>query len=152
VALQAPWLADAFVAAAARVLVWLERAGHRHLWLRGFKALRTYAYWRGVRDALGSWEGLSRFREEAAPRVGMTVDVSDGLPAVLPTIPAAGADVTVTANGLVLGTIVLGAAPREAPRHHLARLIAEQLGLQLVAALPAVERPWWLMPEAPAHG
>ena len=151
VALQAPWLADPFVKLATRVLVRLESAGHRHPWLRGFKALRTYAYWRGVRDALGSWEALQRFRREAPPRMAVTLDVTAGLPDVLPAIPAAGADVTVTASGRTLGTVVLPAAPRQSPRHELARVIARELRPQLVAALPVADRPWWLAPET-AHG
>lgn len=151
-ALQAPWLADPLVAIGARLLGWLQAASHRHLWLRGFKGLRTYAYWRGVRDALGSWDGLQRFRAAAPPRAHFEIDVGGGLPSELPDIPAAGADLVVTANGRSLGTIVLDGPPRESVRAALARAIAAELGPRLAAALPPGERPWWLRPEAPAHG
>jgi GT2 family glycosyltransferase len=151
-ALQAPWLGDPLVAAGARVLVWLEAASHRHPWLRGFKALRTYAYWRGVRDALGSWDALQRFRAAAPPRVALTIDVSDGLPEALPPIPAAGADVAITAHGRTLGTVVLTGAPRESPRRELAREALEQLGPAVAGVLGPGDRPWWLVPETLARG
>ena len=43
-------------------------------WERRFNALQTYAYWRGLRDSVGSLKGLRALRWTAPPSITQKID------------------------------------------------------------------------------
>jgi len=58
------------------VAEWLRLRG---AWFALTQHLRAFAYWRGVREALGSEQALDAYRREA-PVLEQTLEVSDGVP------------------------------------------------------------------------
>lgn len=135
VAMRAPVLADLLAALLQLSLPPLERLRLRWCWLRVFNALRASAYWRGVRDALGSWAGLMAYRAEALPPPHHTLDVSAGLPVALPSLWVEGpSDLAITARGAVLGTLRL----RHVIDEPLHALLARQLIVELRPRLDAL--------------
>jgi GT2 family glycosyltransferase len=83
-ALQCPALGNPLMAMLLRVLPIFERAQMRRRWMEYFGHVRGYAYWRGVRDALGSWPALLDFQAGALPSPRHTLDIAQGLPQELP--------------------------------------------------------------------
>ena len=54
----------------------LERFGFYRRWLRSLTVIRTYAYWRGLRESAGSMRDLRLIRQSAPPRLQQVIDVS----------------------------------------------------------------------------
>jgi len=67
----------AVVCFAMRGLLWLdERLRVRRRWRSHFGFLWTYAYWRGLRDSVGSLKALRELRATAPPSMTQKIDVS----------------------------------------------------------------------------
>lgn len=116
-ALQAPVVGDRFMSLVQRVLPILERTQMRRRWLSWFGHLRGYAYWRGVRDVLGSWDALLAYRAQAAPIRQAKLDIRDGLPAELPPLLIEGPSLlTITWGERYLGELHLPGA-LQSPSH-----------------------------------
>lgn len=131
-AVQTPAIGDRIVALLTVVLPIFERMQMRRRWLAYFNHVRGYAYWRGVRDALGSWAVLLAYRRGALPLPHQQLDISDGLPANLPPLWVDGpSTLDITYRGRQLGTLRLPGAIEEPLRPYLARQLIEQLGPQL---------------------
>lgn len=98
-------------AGCAWLLRWLgvcERLGLRRSWRRLFGTLRHYAYWRGVQESLGNWGAYRRFQQEAPPPPEFELDITHGLPALLPSDIANGPSrLLVRAHGRALGWLQL---------------------------------------------
>lgn len=143
-AMRLPVLCDAALGT-GRGLLWLyERAGLRGRWRRLFGWLRHYAYWQGVRDALGSWRALRAFQDAAPPAPRATVDITEGLSAVPPALWVDGpSEVEVLHRGRSLGLVALS-EPLDGPwASELARAITAQLHRALCVALAEDgESPW----------
>ncbi|HEU4699279.1 MAG TPA: glycosyltransferase family A protein [Gemmatimonadales bacterium] len=155
VALAAPRLGDLLVGALVALLPGLERRRLRRRWFRVFKLARNYAYWRGVRDALGSWRALARWRAALPPLPRATLEVGAGLPEALPdAIPVdVPSELVVTLHGRPVGVVRLP-GPTSAP---LRPWVAEELILRLGPALAAAwhaddarrgAAPWYFDPTA----
>jgi GT2 family glycosyltransferase len=93
--MAAPWLTDTLNRPLPSLLGPLERLKLRGGWSLVFSTLRRYAYWRGVRDVFGSQRALVEFLvshgsppESSLPTVD--IEIADGLPAELPTMPSFG--------------------------------------------------------------
>jgi len=148
-ALRAPALGDQLMALLKHVLPFYERAKMRRCWLECFNHLRGYAYWRGVRDVLGSWDALLAYQAQAAPIPRARLDISEGLPAELPSLWVDGpSTLSVTWRRQRLGELYLP-GPIEVPlRSYLASRIAEQLETRIWIMLSQAEYlPWdsrWL--------
>ena len=94
-----------------------ERTQMRRRWLLWFSHLRGYAYWRGVRDVLGSWDALLAYCAQAAPIRRARLEISDGLPAELPPLLVEGPSLlTVTWRGHCVGELY-SPGPIESPLH-----------------------------------
>ncbi len=108
----------------------------RRLWRRWFDHLPGYAYWRGVRDTMGSWEALQAYQRKTPMVPEQHLDLSDGLPAVMPPFWIDGPSrVIVTYHGQQIGTLILETAIEAPLREYLAVQLTEQLGPQLWLAL-----------------
>ena len=118
-----------------RALPAIERLGLRWLWLKVFGGLRQIAYWRGARDALGSWAAYRELVDTMPPPARHQLDVSDGLPASLPPLSAdIAAELEVWAHGRSLGTVVTE-PPIDRPfRRYLADLLIDRLEEPLARA------------------
>ena len=144
-ALHVPHIGDRMMAPIQHLLLPLyERAKMRKRWRKWFDHLRGYAYWRGVRDVFGSWRALMDYQLDAPTIPEQHVDISDGLPEVLPPIWVDGPSrVIVTFRGQQLGTIWLHAAIEVPIREYLARQMIEQLSPQLWLTLSHDQSlPW----------
>lgn len=131
-AVQAPAVGDQIVALLTRTLPLFERAQLRRRWLAYFNHVRGYAYWRGIRDALGSWQALLEYRQGATPLPHQQLDISAGLPAELPTLWVDGpSTLDIIYRGTLLGILRLPYAIEEPLRPYLARQLIEQFGPQL---------------------
>lgn len=114
------------------MLPFFERTQMRRRWLLWFNHLRGYAYWRGVRDVLGSWDALLAYQAEAAPLPRASLDISDGLPGELPPLWVDGPMLlTVTWREQRLGKLYLPGSIESPLRSFLADRIVEQLERQL---------------------
>ncbi len=128
-ALWLPFLADPMVA----FLVWLlpvfERLQMRRKWNVLFGHARGYAYWRGVRDALESWEALRSYQAEATPIPTFHIDISCGLPHVLPELWVEGpSNIIVWCRGEQIGTLHIENSIEEPVRRYIADQLIAQLG------------------------
>ncbi len=134
VARHAPRAGDALVRMGAALLPLVERLRLTRPWLKLFKLLSTYQYWRGVGDALGEDAALAAYRAAAPPLPRVEVDVTDGLPAAPPALWTEGpSEVVLASRGEPLGVVAL-AGPPNAPWHlHLSREVLAQCA-------PAIER------------
>ena len=131
-----PWLTDLPAGAARRLLPLYERLGLRGRWVRLFGRLRHYAYWRGVRDALGSWAALRRYQAEAAPPRRVPFDLSDGLPQELPPMSADDpVELDVTLQGRPIGLLHLDQGLTGPMRPALAGALTDQLHRALLIGL-----------------
>jgi GT2 family glycosyltransferase len=141
-AMHAPWLGDVLLAAGRGLLPLFERLNDRPHWAAVMKAQRNYAYWRGVRDVLGSREALEEFRAAGpAPHVA-DWDLSDGPSRPPPLDVHADTLIRVRHRGEPIGEMLvpgpaelplpchLRAAILETPDHHrlLAPLVARRHG------------------------
>ena len=100
-----------------RMLPVFQRTQMRRRWLLWFGHLRGYAYWRGVRDMFGSWDALLAYRAQAAPVRRTRLDISDGLPAELPSLLIEGPSLlTVTYREHCLGELY-SPEPIQSPLH-----------------------------------
>ena len=133
-AVKAPGIGDQIAGLLQRLLPLFERTRMRMKWLTTFNAVRGYAYWRGVRDALGSREALGEYRAGALPIPHQTLDITNGLPAILPPIWVNGpCQLTITYQDQTLGTLMLY-RHIEAPLHpYLTQQLIAQLGDKLTA-------------------
>ncbi len=133
-AVQAPAVGDRIVAVLQSMLPLFERTQMRRRWLSYFNHVRGYAYWRGVRDALGSWNALLKYRRNALPIPQQLLDISDGLPPKLPKLWVDGpSTLQITYRGECVGTLHL-MRPIESPvRQYLSEQLISQLGAQIEA-------------------
>jgi glycosyltransferase involved in cell wall biosynthesis len=128
-AMMAPRLGDALMLAERAALPLYERAQMRRRWLKAFNNLRGYAYWRGVRDALGSWPALRRYQAGALPLPEAHIELdAGGLPAELPPLWVDGPSrVALFVQGQPLGTLELEEPIQDPLRPFLAETIAKWL-------------------------
>ncbi len=141
-ALYAPWLGDRMMGLAQRVLPWLESRQLRWPWLTLFSYLRFYAYWRGVRDALGSEGEILCYQDDSLPLSEQTLDISQGIPPELPPIFVDGPSrLTITFRGQELGQIRLHKHIEESLPEYLSEQIARQLGQRLWLRLSEEAKP-----------
>jgi glycosyltransferase involved in cell wall biosynthesis len=143
-ALRAPAVGDRLMSLLQYMLPFFERTQMRRRWLLWFNHLRGYAYWRGVRDVLGSWDALLAYQAEAAPLPRASLDISDGLPGELPPLWVDGPMMlTVTWREQRLGKLYLPGSIESPLRSFLASRIAEQLERQIWIVLGQAEHlPW----------
>lgn len=141
-AIQAPVVGDCIVALLQAMLPIFERMQMRRRWLAYFNHVRGYAYWRGVRDALGSWQAMLDYRAGALPLPHQHLDISNGLPETLPPLWVDGPSALhITCCGRELGTLKLLQPIQEPLRPYLAQQLIEQFGAQLSAMIADVELP-----------
>ncbi len=133
-AVQAPLVGDRIVRLLQLMLPLFERTQMRRRWFSYFNHVRGYAYWRGVRDELGSWNALLEYRRNALPLPQQVLDISDGLPDILPELWVDGpSTLQITYRGGCLGTLRL-MGPIEVPvRQYLSEQLISQLGQQIQA-------------------
>jgi glycosyltransferase involved in cell wall biosynthesis len=155
-AMFAPALGDLLMRLLQAALPLYERLQLRRLWQSWFDHIRGYSYWRGVRDAFGSWRALRAYQRTAPPLPRQSLDLSAGLPA-LPDVWVDGPSVLeLRVGGARLGEVYLPRAIEAPLRDYLAEQIYAQLGPQLWRRLrrePALARSLgWLdhphLPEA----
>lgn len=152
-AVQAPAVGDRIVALLQRTLPLFERVQMRRRWLAYFNHVRGYAYWRGVRDALGSWAALLTYRAGATPLPHQQLDISAGLPANLPPLWVDGpSTLDITYHGKLLGTLRLPDAIEEPLRPYLARQLIEQFGPRLKTVLAGTGRAQTMRATAALEG
>lgn len=128
-----------------------ERLRRRNRWLNRFEFARSFAYWSGVADALGSVEALAAFRRGAPPPPVLEIDITFGIPDPLPSLWVHGPSrVVVTVAGARLGEVALPGPLQEPVRERLAREISNQLWLPLVGRLGVIHprRPRGMFPGA----
>jgi len=131
-ACHAPALGDRIMVMLRHLLPLYERTKMRRRWVELLGHLRGYAYWRGARDVLGSWEGLLAYQASALPVPWQTLDITDGLPEKLPPFWVEGPSVAdVTYQGQTLGELYLPYAIESSLRPYLARQISDHLGQRL---------------------
>src|SRR5207244_9376441 len=75
-AMYLPWIGDLICVGRIALLRIPERLRLRRRWERRFNALQTYAYWRGLRDSVGSLKGLRALRWTAPPSITQKIDVA----------------------------------------------------------------------------
>jgi GT2 family glycosyltransferase len=130
-----PFAFDLLASPWRRTLPTLERLGLRWPWLKVFGGLRQVAYWRGVRDALGSWAAYRELAATLPPPARHELRVSDGLPARLPPLSTdVVAELDVCVHGRVLGTVVIEPPIDRSFRLYLADLLIERLEAPLARA------------------
>jgi glycosyltransferase involved in cell wall biosynthesis len=76
-----PWIGDLIFLARATLLWIPERLRRRRSWQAKFDVLQTYAYWRGLRRAVGSMKAVHALRETALPPMTQQIDASRPLAA-----------------------------------------------------------------------
>lgn len=131
-------------------LAFSERSGRQHRWHLQLGALSAYHYWRGVYDALGSWDALEAFRREATVPV-QHVDVGRGPPEVPHDFWVHGpSELRVTANGEPLGTVRLGGPVTQPIRAALADAITSGLRTPLLVWAERTGAPLFARPVAAA--
>jgi hypothetical protein len=140
----APKLGDPLVFLLKQLLLPLERTKLRWLWLILFDQLRTYAYWRGVRDTFGSWGELVAYQMDAQEPPEMTLDISEGLPEALPLLWVDGPSrLTVTMRGQTLGTLEFGKPISVPLRPYLTELIINRFSIKILNILAEhAHAPW----------
>jgi GT2 family glycosyltransferase len=135
-ALRLPAVAAALTGALQWLLPVYERFKLRRRWLHTFNTIRGYAYWRGVRDALGSWAALCAYQAGAHPLPLAALDLADGLPWPLPALWVEGPSrVALSLNGQLLGLVKLDGHLEGPLPQALTEAIVEQLGEPLAARL-----------------
>jgi GT2 family glycosyltransferase len=135
-ALIFPQFGDLITTLLRWILPICERYQLRRRWLSYFNHIRGYAYWRGVRDALGGWQALMAYRAAAHAPIEQQIDISNGLPKLLPDIPVdVPSRLVVLFREQPIGTLQLS-APIDMPlRPYLAEQLIEQLGPTLQTVL-----------------
>ena len=129
-----------------------ERLGLRRRWYDAVSSLSAHHYWRGVYDALGSWEAWDAFQREATLPV-RTVEVGRGLAIDPADFWVHGpSELRVTADGEPLGTARL-AGPVARP---LAQAVADAIGGALTGPLlvwgaRTGRSPWAVPSRVPAR-
>jgi hypothetical protein len=135
-ALDYPTQGDRLMGVLRRTLPFYEFTLMRRRWMRILGYLRQYAYWRGVRDALGSRVGWAEYASAVVPRPAQTLDISNGLPNPLPSIWADGpSTVALTWGNMTIGSLNVPSDLQEPLRSFLAREIAERFSNQLMILL-----------------
>lgn len=142
IAMRAPALGDLAVALGQRALPFFERTQMRRRWHKLFDHLRGYVYWRGVRDALGSWRALRSYQAGAGPVPRNELDITYGLPEPLPPLWVEGpSEIVVSCAGRELGVLRFAGHLSGPLRPALARALAAQFGpLLLLADAATIER------------
>lgn len=103
------------------------RLGARMRWSTQLNMLLTYAYWRGLYEALGSWQALEEFREGAIVPVHI-VDISDGMDEPPSDYWVNGpSELRVVAGGDDLGTVRIPGPVLSPLRATLADRVADSL-------------------------
>ena len=135
-AMRAPAAGDALMRGLRAQLPLYERAQMRRRWLKTFNNMRGYAYWRGVRDALGSWDALRRYQAEALPLPEAELRLDGGLPAALPQLWVEGPSrLSLSMGGQPFDTLRLDSHIEGPLRPFLAEALIEQFQPRLAAAL-----------------
>jgi GT2 family glycosyltransferase len=135
-AILAPALGDLLMTLLGAALPLWERLRMRRRWQAYFNHMRGYAYWRGVRDALGSWRALRAYQAEALAQPHIELDITDGLPAHLPPLWIDGpSTIRIVFCGQEIGTLRIENAITQPVRQHLAEAIVTQLGDRLAQVL-----------------
>jgi GT2 family glycosyltransferase len=91
--------------------------------------LRQYAYWRGVRDALRTWDALQKYQSQQPPPAAFTWDLDDPQSISLQTIPAdTASEIVIRLQSRILGTLKLVPPIVDAWHHRVAEEMIRQLG------------------------
>jgi GT2 family glycosyltransferase len=110
-AFSAPPVGDAIARIAEGALPLCETLSRRRTWVRLYRALRAYWFWRGVASAVGSFRDLLMFQAEAPPAPVVAVDLDTGIPDPDELLPPTGRgvpiDVTVCSSGTALATVTV---------------------------------------------
>ena len=140
-ALWLPFLADPIVALLVWLLPFFERLQMRRKWNVLFGHARGYAYWRGVRDALGSWQALRTYQADAPPIPSFHLDISCGLPHVLPELWVEGpSNIIVSWRGRQVGMLQIEKPIEEPVRRYLVDQLISQLGPEIEVMLAEFHR------------
>jgi GT2 family glycosyltransferase len=140
-ALDNPIQGDLVMRLRLRILPLYERAKLRRRWRRVLGQLRVYAYWRGVRDAVGSRTAWAEFASGGTRPAIQRLDIRNGLPDLLPVSQTSVSNLLlVTWGDIQLGSIELPETTGEPLRSYVARQITEQFTNQL-AVLIATSAP-----------
>lgn len=137
-----------------RLLPLYGRLQMRQRWLNLFYHLRNYAYWCGVRDALGGWEALRAYQKDAPPAPEVILDISNGLPETLPRQWVdAQSPLSVTYRGRHVGMLQAKAASNKPQHEHMAQEVLNKLGWPLVKtfAEATVQESMGQSHPAPSH-
>jgi hypothetical protein len=143
-ALKAPQFGDILTVALRSVLPLFERTKMRRRWLAYFNHVRGYAYWRGVREALGSWEALLAYQAGAMSIPSQVMDISRGLPQDLPALWVNGpSEIELIYHGAHLGHLHLEKSIEDPLYPYLTKQIIHQLSPQLWQAVSREVEPAW---------
>ena len=127
-----------------RILQWplriYEKLLLRAAWRNLFGKLRHHAYWMGVRDALRTWEAYQAYCQVAPPVPSLALDVTRGLPEILPRIWVEGpVEIAVTGASHEQGILHVR-EPILGPIHtELAERLLQRMTPQLLAVMAAHE-------------
>jgi glycosyltransferase involved in cell wall biosynthesis len=140
-AMRAPWLGD-LVSAAGRVSLRVyERLRRRGRWQSRFAFLRSYAYWRGVRDASGSRAGLRALVATAVRPAPQTIDVAEDIgPQVQRLRVDTPGTLVVTYRAEPLGAVEIRVGLEEPFLPWLVREISSRLSASLLIVLAREHR------------
>jgi GT2 family glycosyltransferase len=135
-ALRLPALGDPLMRLLRSALPLLERLQLRRKWLALFNHLRGYAYWRGVREAFGSYPALLAYQTGAPPLQRLSLDITGGLPPDLSWLDVDNPTLLdVFYAGQRLGPLLVPGPILGPLRPYLARQLVLQLGPQVWQAL-----------------
>lgn len=140
-AMRAPWLGVLLSVAGRGLLRVYGRIHRRGRWQSRFAFLRTFAYWRGVRDAVGSRADLRTLVASAVRPASQTIDLVEDIgPQVQRLQIDAPGPLVVTYMGEPLGTIEIRAGLEEPFLPWLVREISYQLSASLLIVLAREQR------------
>jgi hypothetical protein len=130
--LYAPFIGDRLLGPAQLLLGLMAKLRMRRRWLVLFSALQNYTYWRGVRRAFGSAGEWEAYQSDSPVDPEQTLDITDGLPKVLPPIWINGPSyLNIVYRGQKLGTVRLPHYIGDPLPEYLADNILHQLYYQL---------------------
>ena len=107
----------------------------RRAWHRSYKYIQHYAYWRGIRKKLGSINALQKMQIAPAESNGVKIEISDGLPLVLPEIPRGETLVEVQYEGRLVGRMHWKEPRARTMNQNLADEIAKNFAGEIARAI-----------------
>jgi GT2 family glycosyltransferase len=135
-AMRAPWLGMALCFLARGVVTVCEPLRLRRRWRSGVGFIWEFSYWRGIRDVVGSTEGLRAVQRTAARPVTQHVDLAEPLP---PQVTRLEIDVPSTLeiwlDGKAIGRLDLRPSQSAPMLEWLTREIAAHLAPEVLAEL-----------------